>query len=102
MSSKDIDYVKVVSKDKHEFYIEYTVAKLCGGIWDMLQTANEDKEGVPSIILNEYTKDILEIIIEYLYYKSQNLNADYTTMEKFDIPPHKALGVFKAATNLKI
>jgi len=102
MVSKEIEYVKIVSKEKHEFFIEYVAAKQCEGIYDLIKDNTHVKEGIVACDLKEYTKDVLEIIIQYLYYKLQNIKLDKLTLDDFEIPPNKALGVFKAAINLKI
>ena len=102
MSSKEIEYVKIVSKEKHEFFIEYIAAKQCEGIWDLIKENTHVKERIVSVDLKDYTKDVLEIIIQYLYYKLQNISLGKFTLDDFEIPPNKALGVFKAAINLKI
>jgi hypothetical protein len=97
--SKEIEYVRIISKEKHEFFIGYAVARKCEGIWDVVKDITEVNDGIVKIELKEYTKETLEIIIEYLYYKHQNYNENYAKLEEFHIPPHKALGVFKAAMN---
>lgn len=88
--------VQLHSKDGHIFYISNTALKLCPGLNEQVMN-NFDKNDTEVIVKMEYKKVVLELFIDYIYYKMRNLAGDYETMEPFKIPPKQAMMLYKIA-----
>ena len=95
-NSPDKKFIKLVSSDNYEFYITEQAAFMSKELQLKIAQAPKDrfefKLNIP--------KDVLEIVIEYLYYMIQLKQG--TSMPLFAIPPGKALEVLNAAVLFKI
>eukprot|EP01111_Echinosteliopsis_oligospora_P018701 TRINITY_DN871_c0_g1_i1.p1 TRINITY_DN871_c0_g1~~TRINITY_DN871_c0_g1_i1.p1 ORF type:complete len:104 (-),score=28.36 TRINITY_DN871_c0_g1_i1:196-507(-) len=97
---KEVDTVKLISADGHEFIVAKKCALVSGTIKSMLSgpgAFTEQQSG--EISFREISTPILEKVIEYFYYKIKYTN---TTNEipEFPIPPEIALELLMAANFL--
>jgi len=97
------DYVIIVSGDGDEFYLERRIAFTSEVLEAMIRRAPYDK-GYRKISLDNIKGSVLEIVIQYLHYKSRYQITDFerTPPPKFPIEPRLALDVLKASLSLKL
>jgi len=97
------DYVVIVSNDGDEFYLERKIAFTSEILEGMIRRAPFDK-GYRKIQLENIKGSVLEIVIQYLHYKSRYMLTDFerTPPPKFHIEPRLALDVLKASLSLKL
>ena len=84
MSGNGGDYSRIVSLQGSVFVIESKMLP----------------KGFPLEV--KYPQKIVETIVQYLHYKSINQGKPNNKLPKFDIEPHLALQLLKAATELGI
>ena len=98
-SKQDRKFIKLVSSDNYEFYITENAAFMSKELQIKIAQAPKDRFEFKLNI----SKDVLEIVIEYLYYKMQSkFIGDVSNLPKFNFPPQKALEVLNAAILFKI
>lgn len=97
------DYIIIVSNDGDEFYLERRIAFVSEILEGMIRRAPYDK-GYRKIYLENIKGSVLEIVIQYLHYKSRYQLTDFERVKppKFPIEPRLALDVLKASLSLKL
>mmetsp|Transcript_16249 Transcript_16249/g.28803 ORF Transcript_16249/g.28803 Transcript_16249/m.28803 type:complete len:101 (+) Transcript_16249:25-327(+) len=74
MSGPDeLKYVKIISGEGHEFFLEAKVARLSRTIDDMLSGGFVESRG--EVKFPEISTEILERALQYLHYKSRYMNS---------------------------
>lgn len=91
-------YVKLISAEKHVFYLERRVALVSGMIRTVLASSGF-REGSGEISFPEISTPVLEKVIEYFHYKVKYNNSK-TPIPEFPMPPEQALEVLMAANYL--
>lgn len=99
MSAEDAKYVKLVSAEGHEFFVERRIAiDSSNTIRTMLEGKfRESQENV--INFPEISGYILERVVKYLHYKAQYSHST-TRIPEFAIEPEVALELMIAAKYL--
>jgi len=104
MEGKDDDaaetskYIKLVSKDGHEFIVDRKCANSSGTIKAMLEGSfSETRTG--EIKFPEIDTAILEKVIQYFHYKMRYTNS-HVRVPEFHIEPEIALELLMAANYL--
>eukprot|EP01117_Protostelium_nocturnum_P000368 TRINITY_DN1042_c0_g1_i1.p1 TRINITY_DN1042_c0_g1~~TRINITY_DN1042_c0_g1_i1.p1 ORF type:complete len:102 (+),score=32.34 TRINITY_DN1042_c0_g1_i1:110-415(+) len=98
--SGEIETVKLVSVEKHEFILDRKAAMVSGLIKSMLSGPGgftEQQKGV--IEFQEISTPILEKVIKYFYYKLKYTNST-SEIPEFQIEPEIALELLMAANFL--
>ena len=90
-------FIKLISKDDHEFYIDKRCAMVSGTIRAMLDGQFAESRG--EIRLPEISTKVLEKIVQYLYYKVRYTNSSQR-VPNFDIEPEIALELLIASNFL--
>lgn len=91
-------YVKLVSAEGHEFFLEKNTAMIAGTIKTMLEGSfREAQENV--VTFPDIAGYILERVVKYLHYKEKYTNAA-TRIPEFIIEPEYALEMLIAAKYL--
>lgn len=98
-SSSSSKYIKLVSMDKHEFFVERKIAmESSQTIRTMLEGSfRESQEGI--ISFPEIQGYILEKVLKYMYYKAQYSHST-TRIPEFVIEPEVALELVIASKYL--
>jgi len=99
-TTKEGDYVKLISADGHEFIVDRKCAMVSGTIKSMLSgpgTFTEQQSG--EISFREISTPILEKVIQYFYYKVRYTNST-AEIPEFPIEPEIALELLMAANFL--
>ena len=91
------DYVQLHSGDDHVFYVLRDVALGSKTIERMLSGSFQESDGV--IRFPELSTEILEKVIEYLYYKHKFSNSA-SPIPEFEIEPESAMELLMAANFL--
>ncbi len=91
--------IKITSSDGKEFFIDREVAKGSGTIKTMLESQFYESKG--EIQFQEIPGNILEKVIQYLYYKAQYTNSTSKVITNFEIPPEMALELLMASNYLE-
>eukprot|EP00331_Platyophrya_macrostoma_P034086 CAMPEP_0176448114 /NCGR_PEP_ID=MMETSP0127-20121128/25547_1 /TAXON_ID=938130 /ORGANISM="Platyophrya macrostoma, Strain WH" /LENGTH=99 /DNA_ID=CAMNT_0017834915 /DNA_START=43 /DNA_END=342 /DNA_ORIENTATION=+ len=95
-------FVVLVSSDECEFYLDQRVAKLCEYVSNKLATM-VDTGKIPRIQLENIKGETLEVVLQYLHFKSKYMNTDFTkSLPPFYIKPELALDVLNASLALQI
>eukprot|EP01090_Pellita_catalonica_P001830 TRINITY_DN1155_c0_g1_i1.p1 TRINITY_DN1155_c0_g1~~TRINITY_DN1155_c0_g1_i1.p1 ORF type:complete len:102 (+),score=16.02 TRINITY_DN1155_c0_g1_i1:78-383(+) len=97
---EEIDNVKLISADGHEFIVDRKAAMVSGTIKSMLSGPGsflEEAQG--EINFREISTPILEKVIQYFYYKLRYTNST-TEIPEFPIEPEIALELLMAANFL--
>ena len=106
MQAKDLlrpSYVILVSSDECEFYLDQRIAKLCEYVANKLGTMTPDPSKPPRIQFDNIKGEPLEVIIQYLHFKSKYMHTDFTkSLPPFYIKPELALDVLNASLSLQI
>lgn len=98
-NQKELEFVTLVSADKHKFVILKEVA-LLSSVLKSTQGFEESKTGKINLDMDG---DILECIVEYLYYHYKyKEQAETGNIPKFNIPTHLALELLVQADYLDI
>lgn len=97
------EYVILVSNDGQEFYLDRKITSLSDVLYNALRTAPLDKK-YRKITLDHIKGSVLEIVIQYLHFKSRYMYTDFehNPPPPFEIEPILALDVLKAAISLRI
>ena len=96
----ELDTVKLISRDGHEFVIDRKAAVVSGTIKAMLSGPGTFAEQtLGEIKFREITTPILEKVIQYFYYKLKYTNG-HTEIPEFPIEPDIALELLMAANFL--
>mmetsp|Transcript_15781 Transcript_15781/g.48888 ORF Transcript_15781/g.48888 Transcript_15781/m.48888 type:complete len:109 (-) Transcript_15781:34-360(-) len=90
-------YVKLISAEGHEFYVDRKSANTSGTIKAMLSGQFTESSG--EIKFPEISTPILEKVIQYFYYKLRYTNSQVRIPE-FNIEPEMALELLMAANFL--
>mmetsp|Transcript_16630 Transcript_16630/g.30130 ORF Transcript_16630/g.30130 Transcript_16630/m.30130 type:complete len:114 (-) Transcript_16630:30-371(-) len=90
-------YVKLISKEGHEFYVDRKCAMISGTIKAMLSGGFMESKG--EIRFAEIRGAILEKVIQYVYYKVRYSKGNVAPPE-FEIEPEIALELLMAANYL--
>jgi len=99
-SSFQLDTIKLISSDGHQFVVDRKCAMISGTIKSMLSgpgTFTENELG--EINFREISTPILEKVIQYFYYKVKYTNSTIEIPE-FAIQPEIALELLMAANFL--
>mmetsp|Transcript_23260 Transcript_23260/g.26390 ORF Transcript_23260/g.26390 Transcript_23260/m.26390 type:complete len:100 (-) Transcript_23260:610-909(-) len=97
MSSGKLDFVKLVSAEGDEFFVEKECAYVSNFIRNTLE-AGMAESNTKTITFQEIKTATLEKIVQYLYYKIRY--KDEVSFPKFDLTPEIALEVLSAAIYL--
>ncbi len=96
------EYVILTSSDKHDFYVDKEIANMSEVIRDKLIIGKLEGK-YRKAELNNIKGETLEIVIQYLHFKSRYIKTDFQRNPvKFDVKPELGLDVLKAAIFLKI
>mmetsp|Transcript_4674 Transcript_4674/g.6638 ORF Transcript_4674/g.6638 Transcript_4674/m.6638 type:complete len:102 (+) Transcript_4674:99-404(+) len=99
MSDKNITYVKLISAEGKEIYLDKNIA-ISGSATMKAMLEGNFKESNDNVIhFQDITGRILEKIVQYLHYKSQN-NKCKGRIPEFSIEPEIALELLVAASYL--
>lgn len=99
----DRKYMKLISNDELEFILDIRVARQCERISEELRLLEfEIKTDIPSLRFNSIRGEVLEIIVQYLHYRSRYLSTETNKVPQFRINPDLALDVLNASLYLKI
>mmetsp|Transcript_80 Transcript_80/g.91 ORF Transcript_80/g.91 Transcript_80/m.91 type:complete len:104 (+) Transcript_80:32-343(+) len=90
-------WVKLISAEDHEFYVDRKVAMVSGTINAMLSGQFAESRG--EVRFREISSLILEKVIQYCYYKVRYTNST-TRIPEFPIEPEIALELLMAANFL--
>jgi Skp1 family, tetramerisation domain len=90
-------YVKLISAEKAEFWVDRDCVMISGTIKAMLSGSFAESKG--EISFAEIRTAILEKVIQYMYYKVRYTNSKVRTPE-FNIEPELALELLMAANFL--
>mmetsp|Transcript_24366 Transcript_24366/g.73126 ORF Transcript_24366/g.73126 Transcript_24366/m.73126 type:complete len:127 (+) Transcript_24366:196-576(+) len=90
-------YVKLISAEGHEFFVDRKCAQTSGTIKAMLSGQFTESSG--EIRFPEISTPILEKVIQYFYYKIRYTNSQVRIPE-FNIEPEMALELLMAANFL--
>jgi len=97
-NTKEVDTVKLISSDKHEFILDYKCAMVSNTLRSML--SGSFSEGVSKEVdFKEITAPILEKVVQYFYYKTKYSDSAAENPE-FPIAPEIALELLMAANFL--
>ncbi len=91
------EFVKLISAEGHEFYIDRRCAMVSGTIKIMLEGQFAERRG--EIRFPEIPGMILEKLIQYLHHKVRYTNSS-TRIPNFEIDPSIALDLLMAANYL--
>ena len=95
-------FVALVSNDEQEFYVDQKVAKLSEVISQKLRSASLEGGAHPRIVFEDIRGSVLEIVLQYLHYKSKHINTFKQYLPEFYINPDLALEVVRASLALGI
>jgi len=96
----DVDTVKLISAEGHEFIIDRKAAMVSGTIKSMLSGPGAfEEQALGEINFREISTPILEKVIQYFYYKIRYTNST-TEIPEFPIEPEIALELLMAANFL--
>ncbi|KAJ1458719.1 BTB/POZ protein [Pelagophyceae sp. CCMP2097] len=90
-------YVKLISAEGHEFYVDRKCANTSGTIKAMLSGQFAESSG--EVKFPEISTAILEKVIQYFYYKLRYTNSQ-SRIPEFHIEPEIALELLMAANFL--
>ncbi|KAK6198867.1 BTB/POZ protein [Scheffersomyces amazonensis] len=97
--SSDTEYVTLVSADNHKFIVMKEVAQISS----VIKSSQGFQEGETGKISLDMDGDILECIVEYLYYHYKYKDqAETGNIPEFNIPTHLALELLVKADFLDI
>ena len=98
-----IEFIILISNDGQEFYLDRKIANLSDTLNSLIRISPVEKR-YRRTTLNEIKGDVLEVIVQYLHYKSRYMNTDFehNPPPQFNIEPKLALDVLKAGIALKI
>ena len=101
--SSNREFLKITSYDNLEFYLDKLVACQCPYFEEKLKKIDKGLlVDIPSILVPEVRGEILEIIIQYLHYKSKYCKMPTNQVPPFFIKPELALEVLNASICIKI
>ena len=89
--------VKLISKDKEEFFISKKVAEMSPVIADQLENLREESIEIDL----PFTSEILEIIVDFLHYKKKFLHHEKKKSD-FLFDEEKAVDILKASLVLRL
>lgn len=92
------DNIILKSNDDYELYLPIVVAKMSDHISELI--ANDKSNSY--VYEFKYNKTILEIIVDYLFFKFINYDTEPSKIPEFKFNPELALELYKAATFFKI
>eukprot|EP00743_Colponemidia_sp_Colp-15_P005424 GILK01005830.1.p1 GENE.GILK01005830.1~~GILK01005830.1.p1 ORF type:complete len:116 (+),score=15.87 GILK01005830.1:47-349(+) len=96
----DNEFVKIISSEGHEFYLEKKYAMVSGTIRSMLTGPGQFSETqLGEVRFPEISAPLLEKVIQYFHYKHRYTNSD-TPIPEFKIEPESALELLMAANYL--
>ena len=102
MRGSEVDHLKLLSFDKHEFVISQNAYNLVPGFIAMVEGATVANNRTVEV-QTMYSRTILKQILEYVYYKMRySKYPEYNSLPRFEVKPQNALEVFKAALELGI
>lgn len=97
--SEASEFVTLVSTDYHRFIVHKEVAQISS----VLQNSQGFQEGKTGVIQLDMEGDILECIVDYLYYHFKYKDqAESGNIPEFNIPTHLALELLVKADYLDI
>lgn len=97
MKVSETEYLKIITADKHEFFIPSGTAILCPGFLALIEKAPEGEQGIAEARL-PYGKGVIRVLIEYLYHKVRYLTLpDYALVPEFKLGSNNILQVFNLA-----
>ncbi|CAN3365216.1 elongin-C [Diutina catenulata] len=92
------EYVTLVSADNHKFVVLKEVAQISS----VLRSSQGFEEGQTGRINLDMEGDVLECIVEYLYYHYKYSDLDTTDVPEFNIPTHLVLELLVKADYLEL
>ena len=90
-------FIKLISAEGHEFYVDRRCAGVSGTIKAMLEGQFAEARG--EIRLPEISTNVLEKIVQYFYYKVRYTNSSQR-VPQFDMEPEIALELLMASNYL--
>lgn len=91
------DFIKLISSEGHEFFVDRRCAMVSKTIATMLTGQFAESKG--EIRFPEFSTEVLEKVVQYLYFKVRYTNS-IQRVPNFDIEPHLALELLLAANYL--
>lgn len=96
-------FVRILSNDGFEFFVTKKVVGQSDFFTDkMKEFSSSGSEQFQTISLDKIKAETLDIIVQYLHFKSRHINETPETLPKFHIPPELALDVFQASVQLRL
>lgn len=92
--NKHKEEIIIQSKDKHQFFISKNAIMLCPGLFEVYNKTGKNQQGNVVITMNNSRK-IIEIFLDFIYFKMRHLSDDYERLPNFDIPAHLALELYE-------
>ncbi|CAN3485696.1 elongin-C [Diutina catenulata] len=92
------EYVTLVSADNHKFVVLKEVAQISS----VLRSSQGFEEGQTGRINLDMEGDVLECIVEYLYYHYKYRDLETTDVPEFNIPTHLVLELLVKADYLEL
>eukprot|EP01017_Pseudomicrothorax_dubius_P047972 TRINITY_DN8660_c0_g2_i1.p1 TRINITY_DN8660_c0_g2~~TRINITY_DN8660_c0_g2_i1.p1 ORF type:complete len:122 (-),score=17.67 TRINITY_DN8660_c0_g2_i1:95-421(-) len=93
-------FIRLVSGDDKEFFVEMRIAALCDTVLKQMNTSASD---IQTVRFGTISGETLEGVIQYLHYKAKYMDEpNYQTIPEFYIEPRLSLDVLKAAIHLKL
>lgn len=96
---KNSTMIKLISAERHEFYVDRRCALVSGTIRNMLSAQFAESRG--EVTFPEIPGFILEKAIQYMYYKVRYTNSAVRIPE-FPIDPEYSLDLLMAANYLEL
>ena len=101
MSDTTRDYIKLVSSDGQEFFIDRDCAMVSGTIRSMLDgPGNSLEQQQGEMTFRDINGNVLERAIQYFYYKTKYIDNPNAEVPEFTIEPEIALDLLKASNFL--
>lgn len=89
------------SQDKHQFFISKNAVSLCPGLSEMYSNASKNPKGDVEIFM-KVEKNILEIFIDFVYFKLRYLSENYEKLPEFEINPDYVLELYELSKKMNI
>lgn len=97
------EFIRIISNDNYEFYLDKIVACHCPYFEEKLRKIDRSLlVEIMTIEIPEVRGEILEIMIQYLHYKSKYCKFPSNEVPPFPIKPDLALEVLNASIITKI
>lgn len=103
MINRSIQTIKITSSDHLDFFIEKEAVMFCEGLVKRINAGECEiiAESVAVVTL-PYTGEILEVFLDYLFYKIRHINDDYLKLPPFKVGHEHALSLYTLANEFNI